>query len=150
LTEIISKCRKCGKFIPLTKDGYCQECYAQVEEEFKRVRAYLKANPDATIPETSEKTGVSEKRILRFIREDRLETVSHAQFTVQCEMCHARIPSGRYCAKCSATLLQALDKTLPKQRQKQQSNDQPRAQDSAPRNKEKMKMYLDRDIHCNY
>lgn len=135
MSEIISKCKKCGKFIALTPDGYCQDCHTQVEEEFKRVRAYLKANPDATIPETSEQTGVSEKRILRFIREDRLETVHHTQFTVQCEMCHAKISSGRYCARCSATLLQALDKTQPKQRQQQQSKDQPWAAENAPRNK---------------
>lgn len=141
MAQIISKCKNCGKFIGMTRDGYCRDCHDKVEEEFKRVRAYLKENPDATIPETSEKTGVSEKRILRFIRDDRLETVHHSQFTVQCEMCGARISSGRYCAKCSTSLLQALEKARPKQ--PALATRKERGREDAKRSR----IYLDRDIH---
>jgi len=75
------------------------------EIEFKKVKEYVYDNPGATISETSQETGVSVEKIIRFLREERLEIKSEeSNMVLECERCGVPIKSGRYCERCKREL----------------------------------------------
>jgi hypothetical protein len=57
--------------------------------------------------EITENTGVDEKYVLEFIREDRL-TLNSKSDRLFCERCGAEIRSGRYCKTCKAYMEQTF------------------------------------------
>lgn len=107
------KCVSCGRIF----DGYGLECYDCVEEherQFNLARDYIWDNPRASMQEIVEETGVSEKLILRFLKEGRLEFDNSAGLIV-CERCGAPITSGTLCRSCKEKLSKAMDSVLPNQ-----------------------------------
>jgi hypothetical protein len=70
----LANCIRCGKLILKTRSNVCGECFSQVEEEYDKVRKFLRKehNRYATINETSASTGVAAGQILRFIHEGRI------------------------------------------------------------------------------
>ncbi|NLX64562.1 MAG: flagellar operon protein YvyF [Clostridiaceae bacterium] len=82
----------------------CDACKKLEEEEFEKVRAFVREFPGATIQEVSRETGVSTHLIYRFLREGRLEVAESSPIALQCEHCGVRIKSGRFCITCSKRL----------------------------------------------
>ena len=71
----IKNCPKCGKlFSPVGGSLICKDCIRAEEQEFEKVRDYLRENRGADINVVSEKTGVSTKKILRYLKEGRLQS----------------------------------------------------------------------------
>jgi len=97
----LRNCPVCGKVFLYTTRNLCPDCAAKEEEEFKKVRDYLYEVPGATMEEIAEKTGVSVKKILEFLKEGRLILKKdNANILLKCERCGAPILTGRYCEKC--------------------------------------------------
>jgi flagellar operon protein (TIGR03826 family) len=95
----LANCKECGRlFIKVTSD-ICPDCQRKEEEEFDRVKEYLKNHPNANLSEIMEATGVSENRISKFIRMGRLS------IKPTCEVCGKPIDSGRFCPECRLKLL---------------------------------------------
>lgn len=103
----IRQCRQCGKLFQTFGSGICPGCAEELDRCFKVVKSYLYDHPDANVFETAQSTGVSEKIILDFLREDRL-SIKAADGMLLCESCGMPISAGRYCGKCQNSLESAL------------------------------------------
>jgi flagellar operon protein (TIGR03826 family) len=99
----IRNCKECGKLFQY--DGIsklCYKCRKKDEEDFILVKEFLYENPKETITVVSEETGVSEDKILRYLREGKLEIVGeNPGILLDCEICGKAIRTGRYCEKCA-------------------------------------------------
>lgn len=105
----IRNCRICGKIYAYDGFDICLSCRRKEDEEFKKVKAYIYDNPNASIQEVSEGTGVSVKKILRFLREGKLELKDeNINLILDCERCGAPIKTGRFCDKCKIELEREL------------------------------------------
>ncbi|MFW6386512.1 MAG: TIGR03826 family flagellar region protein [Bacillota bacterium] len=122
----IKNCPKCGKLF--SYDGVsklCEVCREEEETKFQKVKEYLWDNPNATIEEVHEETGVERERIIKFIREDRLIAEGlEITFELECERCGTPIQSGRFCERCKQDLVDGFtsdgkDKKKKKKKKKQ-------------------------------
>lgn len=98
-------CRRCGKMFGYTSGmPICDACKRKDEEDFQRVRQYLKENPGARMREVAEACEVSVEKVTRYLREGRLEIKEGANIVLECESCGRSIKSGRFCESCSKQL----------------------------------------------
>ncbi len=110
----IRQCKECGKLFQYVTKPICPECLDEFDNMFLKVRDYIYKNPDADIAEIAEKTEVKEKRILEFLKEERL-SLSDANGVLSCESCGRSIPAGRFCKGCKESLSKALQPPAPVQ-----------------------------------
>ncbi len=97
----IKNCSNCGRmFQSVAGVKLCGRCRTSDDDIFKVVREYIYDNPGATIPEVSEATEVAEDKILKFLREGKLEIKGDGML-LDCEKCGASISSGRFCDACT-------------------------------------------------
>lgn len=120
----IRNCPRCGKIFTYMGRPICRKCLETEENEFKVVKEYIYDNPGATISEVSQETGVTVERIMRFLREERLEIKSeNSNLLLECERCGRAIRSGRFCENCKEDINRSfkrafdMDKKAPEQRQ---------------------------------
>lgn len=92
-------CKKMYQFNGLPPK-FCPECYEIDEEHYQRVRSLVKECPGINIVDVSDKTGVSRTRIMRYLREERLEAVSSDTVFLTCLSCGKAINTGNYCSDC--------------------------------------------------
>lgn len=106
----ILNCKECGKLFQY--DGIsklCFQCRKKDDEDFRRVKDYLYEFPKETITVVSQETEVPEDKILRYLREGKLEiSGDNPGLLLECESCGAGIRSGRFCDKCANTLDRGL------------------------------------------
>ncbi|MBB6216408.1 flagellar operon protein (TIGR03826 family) [Anaerosolibacter carboniphilus] len=99
----IRNCKQCGKLFQyngITK--ICAKCAREDDELFKVVKEYVYDHPGATITEVSEETNVDEDRILRYLRQGKLElTGEGGALVLDCERCGRGIKTGRFCDACA-------------------------------------------------
>jgi flagellar operon protein (TIGR03826 family) len=128
----LRNCKRCKKIF-MWAAGYqiCEACKKLEEEEFERVRKFLRDYPGATINEVSEATEVSTQLIYRFLRDGRLEVTDNSPIALQCENCGIRILSGRFCVSCSKKLAaemmnagKSLKDSLDHKREKRQEDEE--------------------------
>ena len=97
----IRNCPRCGKIFSYIGRPICHNCLESEENEFKIVKEYIYDNPGATISEVAQETEVSIEKIMRFLREERLEIKSeNSNLLLECERCGRAINSGRFCDNC--------------------------------------------------
>ena len=114
-----------------------------MDEQFQAIKELLYKNPNLTIKEVVDETGVDEKVILYLLKEGRLE-MKAASGVLVCESCGAPIQSGRLCKKCSSQLSSALESV--KNRPARQEPERPARSDNKKQDllKAKMHTYVDR------
>jgi len=88
----------------------CPECEKNEEIAFQKLKDYLNDNPGYGLAVISRETGVSIKKILKYIQEGRLEmTAGMAEDNpLQCTRCGARITIGTLCDECRNQYNQAV------------------------------------------
>lgn len=104
--ELCPDCTKLlsGNKVEPVKDapvGTMNKAVTSEEFKFQQVRDYIMANPKSTVAQIAEVNDITPAKLFEWIREDRLEfsdDSEHAWFT--CELCGAKIRSGRLCARC--------------------------------------------------
>jgi predicted amidophosphoribosyltransferase len=98
----VKVCAFCGKLFQSMGPDICPECSVKLDEEFVRVREYLYDNPGhIDVMDIVNNTGVSEKAVLRFIKDGRLaRKVSTEEAGLRCAICGAPISAGRLCRRC--------------------------------------------------
>lgn len=107
MADIIN-CEKCGRmFKTIGNIKMCSRCREGDDDIFRIVREYIYDNPGATVTEVSEATDVSEKKIIHFLKEGRLETKGDSML-LECEKCGEPIASGRMCNSCNRALTKGL------------------------------------------
>lgn len=102
----VRNCRECRRIFQYNGYGdiLCPECRKKDEEEFDRVKNYLRQNPDSTQKNVCDETGVDFNKILRWLREERLVTTDAKGLGLKCEQCGAPICSGKLCDECKRKL----------------------------------------------
>ncbi|QSZ28327.1 MerR family transcriptional regulator [Aceticella autotrophica] len=105
----LRNCKRCGKLYTYNGIDICPECYRQDEEDFLKIRNYLETHPSDTMLEVSRNTGVEIKKIMEFLKEERLIlSPRYTNIILKCERCGKPISSGRYCDECSKYIEEIL------------------------------------------
>ncbi len=107
----VRNCRKCKRIIMWSMGPQlCEDCKKLEEEEFNKVRKFVRDFPGASVQEVSDATEVSQATIHKYLKDGRLEVAENSPISINCENCGARIRSGRFCNTCSATLARDMMK----------------------------------------
>lgn len=106
----VRNCPRCGKIFVPNFSNVCGTCQKEEEGEFTKVKDYLYQNPGASIQEVSEATEVPTERILKYLREGRLQLTSHDNLILSCESCDKPILTGRFCESCTSKMANELGK----------------------------------------
>lgn len=132
-------CPQCGKIFAYVRTNLCPACVQKDEEEFRTVRTFIAKNPGINLVTVSEETGISEEKIIRYLKEGRiLNANANTKIMIECEVCGTLITQGRYCKSCSDKLTAGLKKSIETENKKVQAEEEQKK--SGPR------MYT-RDIH---
>ena len=101
----MSNCVVCGRLYARISRPMCDDCYKKEEKDFELVKAYIDEHPTNTAAEISQSTGVSLRRIQRFIKEGRLEpSGGMVDMEMKCVQCGVKIKSGLFCHDCSTQI----------------------------------------------
>jgi methionyl-tRNA synthetase len=92
----------------------CEPCKKALEDDFQTVKQYIVDNPSAGLKEISEECKVTTKQLQQWIREERLMFSKDSPIKLQCENCGELIETGRFCAKCKASMANTLNNTFAK------------------------------------
>jgi len=136
----LRNCKKCGRAFAYNGIEICSRCASDDVEDFKKVKDYLYDNPGATITEVSEETGVDEKKILRYLRESKIEIIESDNLLLDCQRCGKPIRSGRFCEGCVIEMKKEFTSVL------KSKDDQPKVKDPGKRD---TKMHI-ADIRKKY
>ena len=108
-------CRSCGKiFTYITGIALCDACKKKREEQFQEAKKFINENRGATIDEVTEATGISQKLIRQWVKEERLVLSADSPIVFHCEHCGAVIRTGRFCEECKNKLGNNLDRLTSK------------------------------------
>lgn len=123
----VKNCRKCGKIYAYDGHKVCSSCRKEEEEEFQKVKGYLYDNPDSTVQEISSETGISVHKIMRYLREGRLQLRGDNHNAIlDCERCGKSINTGRYCDKCADDLKKEFESVSSTKGEKSKKSDKNR------------------------
>ncbi len=95
-------CGKCRRMFQYPGYGpkLCPECKKQDDEDYEKVKTYLRDNPGRTLYQTSEDCNVSIEEIRGWLKDERLEYKGEGSTGLVCEHCGAPITSGKLCDEC--------------------------------------------------
>lgn len=111
----VRNCPKCGKVFAFAGKPICPRCQEAEEEIFETVRRYIKDNGDESIDQVAEATGVTVKKILRYIKAGKIELIGDdGAIQYPCERCGKLINKGSYCADCAEQMKDSFNKTFKK------------------------------------
>lgn len=110
----LKNCKVCGSLFLYngSPSTVCPRCNKKEEEDFELVKSYLWDHPRATLVQVVDHTGVSEKKIIRYLKEGRIELADGSQIPIYCEICGKMIAQGRICDGCAGEL--KINTTAPK------------------------------------
>ena len=100
----IINCPICGGLYLKGPRAVCARCAKLEDEQFDRVKDFLRANPEALLDQVAEATGVAAPVILKFIRSGRLVVGRPQGFGLACERCGVAINTGMVCPTCARAL----------------------------------------------
>ncbi len=116
----VKNCPKCGKLFTYTPGNrVCAQCIKEEEELFEEIRIFIKEHPNCTMAEVSEQTGVSAKKLIRYIREGRIEISKGMSEDVTCDSCGEPITTGRFCEACAFKLTSSAQEVIKGRRVKE-------------------------------
>ena len=112
----VRNCRKCGKMFNYMGSGapICPDCKKKLEDDFQKVKEYIRNNPDTTVAAVAEECEVEVQQIRQWLREERLTFGSVESSDLTCEGCGAKIISGRFCDKCKNNVAKGLNDVIKK------------------------------------
>ena len=105
----VRNCSRCGKiFNYVAGQPICETCRKELEQDYQKVKDYIKDNPNQGLKEVAEACEVPENQLKQWVREERL-MFSKGAGAITCEKCGAPIETGRFCEKCKATMTTDLN-----------------------------------------
>jgi flagellar operon protein (TIGR03826 family) len=111
----VRNCKNCGRmFNYLGGPSICPICKGKAEDDFQRVKEYIRENPKAQIAQIAEENEVTVQQIRQWVREERLEFAADSQITLNCEKCGASIRTGRFCDKCKNNMASEMNDAFAK------------------------------------
>jgi flagellar operon protein (TIGR03826 family) len=112
----LRNCPECGRLFAYQGKNVCKKCTENEEDEYMIVRKYVRDHSGATVFEVAEETGVEEEKILRFLRDGRLESRGF-NASLECERCGKKITSGRLCDACRSRLSSEFNQAIPQKKE---------------------------------
>lgn len=109
----LRNCIICGQAFPSRRSDICPDCDAQEENEYKKVRDFIKDNPKTAIAVVAEATEVEEDRIREYLRAGRLDTADLSGPVLECTKCGKPIYRGQYCVLCQTEIASGLRSSAP-------------------------------------
>ncbi len=110
----IKNCKKCNRIFADDNFDLCPICRDVDMEEFRIVKDFLYDHPGADIQTVSQETGIDTKKIIRFLRDGKLEIRDDSpNLLLDCERCGMPISTGRFCKKCVAEMEREFKSVLP-------------------------------------
>ena len=107
----LRNCSKCGRLFGYMGKSICSFCGEAEEDEFRKVKDYLYDFPGSTVFDVSTATGVGVDKIMRFLKEERLQVSSdNPNMLLECEKCHRPVNTGRFCQTCKNDLHTSMRK----------------------------------------
>lgn len=108
----LRNCDLCGKlFLYNGTSVICPNCFGDEDKQFEIVKNYLWENPNASLQQVCEDTGVKEQRVLKYLREGRIQLSDGSELKLHCELCGIEIEHGRICSACSRELEKSVQMT---------------------------------------
>ena len=108
----VRNCSRCGRiFNYVAGQLICEHCRKSQEQDFQRVKEFVKENPNKGIREVAEACEVTENQLRQWIREERLE-FAKGSGVLNCDQCGAPISTGRFCEKCKANMTNSLNNAI--------------------------------------
>ena len=105
----VANCPRCGKLFSRMSSPICEKCEKEEEDIFQRVKTYVDENSNSSLEQVATATGVSVKKITKYLRDGRLEaSEGMGAGSLVCDSCGKPIPRGRYCDACVITLNQQV------------------------------------------
>ena len=105
----VKVCRGCKKmFQYITGPVLCPKCKQLEEEQFLKVKDYLRENPGSTMYAVTQATGVSAALIEKFLKQGRLQVAENSPIALICERCGKKIPTGKFCNACKKEISEEL------------------------------------------
>jgi flagellar operon protein (TIGR03826 family) len=104
-------CPDCGEIFVKNKfRDTCEKCWKAEQNAYDTVSKFMKKreNRAATMLQVVEATGVSEKLILKFIKNGKLQTAQFPNLGYPCDKCGAIIRTGRLCESCAGAIKSEL------------------------------------------
>lgn len=102
-------CKVCGRIFYHHHNDICPDCIIRDEQDFQKVRLFLKEFPGSKINVVEEYTGVSSKKILKYLREERLELAEKSEDFLKCLKCGKPITTGMYCSECYINFVKEIN-----------------------------------------
>ncbi|NLY29761.1 MAG: hypothetical protein GX047_03935 [Firmicutes bacterium] len=110
----LRNCARCGKLFTAVSSSMklCIDCEREDQDQFNKVKEYLKEHAAATVIEITKATGVERKQIYEWVKTGRLDIASVVDLGLSCESCGKPIKSGRFCIECAARIESDARKVL--------------------------------------
>lgn len=105
----LRNCPQCGKVFMYMVRNLCPACIELEEQQYEDVRTYLRKNPGAQVEQIVEDTGVDEAKVMRWLRDGRLEVAdAGGRPVLTCQRCGRRVEKGTLCPTCMQVLAQEI------------------------------------------
>lgn len=119
----LRNCKKCGRMFQYEGNDFCSACRVEEQDDFQKVKEYLEENPGATVPKVVEDTEVPMKKIMEFLKDERLEIKGETGYILECESCGDKISNGRFCKSCINNLRGEIGSVLGGKKEKEKKKD---------------------------
>lgn len=106
---MLRNCQECNGIYSHPVSRLCAKCSKKRNDEFIKVRDYVRKNPNSVINDVVLATEVSYEHVREFVEEDRLKLVP-ADMTKHCALCNVEITQGRICNDCAGVLNKKANK----------------------------------------
>ena len=100
----LHNCEICGKVFMRVTRPICPQCQSQEEDVLTRIQHYIRDNPKLSLGEVAEACEVTEKVLLKFVRDGRIKVSLESPSALKCSSCGAPILSGVFCSSCQRNL----------------------------------------------
>ena len=105
----VRNCMMCGRlFNYMGGTPICEACKGKMENDFQRVKEYIRENPGATIQQIAKDNDVTTHQIKQWVRDERLELTPDSPIQLFCESCGTNIRTGRFCEACKMKFANGL------------------------------------------
>ncbi len=101
----LANCSRCNRLFNRTLHEVCTDCREAEDAAYIQLCEYMGREPEATLPEAAEATGVDPEVIRRMVRSGRLVGFDSLALSVlACQRCGVPVSLGRFCANCQREL----------------------------------------------
>ncbi|MCK4257403.1 MAG: hypothetical protein KAX49_00400 [Halanaerobiales bacterium] len=106
----LKNCKECRKVFVHPVREICQDCFEQEDKDFEKVREFLQDASTSSIEEIHEHTEVKTKKIMKFVRQGRLNRAGlKVKVYANCQGCGEPVDGDEeYCPACKDRMIKGL------------------------------------------